>query len=241
MTPTATPPKAIRLRVHYKTPQSVIGEFTRSIGNGNVALESPKALPLGTRFVFELKAQGVNTLVEVVGEVVEVIPADEGRFKLSIRYDRTQTSTGAIDEMLQRIFDAHRFERMRKHPRIPIHVRATGESPGSPTYLVRDVSLGGIGIEVEAPTAPRTLQVGAPFFMELGVSFGTLQLHGEVSWVYRPVKSAAGPHPTFGVAFGKLRPDTAKWLEQILALRSLPPPPWKALLSLGMEAVSRMP
>jgi hypothetical protein len=30
-------------------------------------------------------------------------------------------------------------------------------------------------------------------------------------------------------------------LEKILTLRGLPPPPWSARLSFGMDAISRMP
>lgn len=235
--PASTP---IRLKVNYRTPESLIGEFTRSIGAGNVALESRRAVPIGTRFVFELHAQGVQEAVEVLGEVVQVTAVDD-RFLLTLRYGRDGENQAGLDAMIQRIFDAHRFEKLRKHPRIPIHLRATSDTPYSPSFLIRDISRGGIGLEVESPTPPRTLKVGAPFLLELSVAAGTLMLHGEVTWVFRGAQPGVGANPTFGVVFGKLRPDTVQWLEEILALQKLPPPPWKARLSLGMEAVSRMP
>lgn len=239
---TPLPETPIRLRVSYRTPESLIGEFTRSVGVGNVALESRRKVPVGTRFVFELHAQGVTTPVEVLGEVTQVTQSAPDRFLLSIKYRTPGENRAGLDAMLERIFDAHRYEKLRKFPRIPIHLRATSDTPYSPSFLVRDVSRGGIGVEVEAPQPPRMLKVGAPFLLELHVSLGVLNLHGEVAWVYRGMATdPAAPQPKFGVVFGKLRPETLERLDQILSLKTLPPPPWKARLSLGMEAVSRMP
>ena len=50
----------MRLKVSYKTPEALLSEFTRSVGRGGVTIESKKSLPVGTRFVFELRAQGVR-------------------------------------------------------------------------------------------------------------------------------------------------------------------------------------
>ena len=45
--------QVVRLKVTYKSPETLLGEFTRSVGKGAVVLESRKPLPPGTRFVFE--------------------------------------------------------------------------------------------------------------------------------------------------------------------------------------------
>ena len=45
-------------------------------------------------------------------------------------------------------------------------------------------------------------------------------------------------NPALGVSFGKLRPETIERLERILKLRGLPPPPWKAQVSFGLDAVT---
>ena len=231
----------VRLKVAYKTPEALLAEFTRSVGRGGVAIESRKSLPVGTRFVFELRSQGVSEGLEVLGEVVSVTSGDKGRFTLNIRYDPPDNRAG-IDALLARIFDAHRFEKVRKHPRVPLHLRATEDSPYSPTYVVRDISRGGMGLEVEAPSLPKPLTVGTPFLLELTLSIGPLALHGEVVWLFSPPRERAKlMSPTVGVAFGKLRPDTIERLERIVSLRGLPPPPWQARVSFGLDAVSRMP
>lgn len=233
--------KPVRLRVSYKSPEALIGEFTRSIGKGVVALESARRLPVGTRFIFELHADGVAEPVEVMGEIVQVTQPSRGKWLLAVRYDPAHDRKG-MDAVLRRIFEAHTHEKARKFPRIPLHLRATEDTPYSPAFLVRDLSRGGVGLEVEAAQLPPYLKVGTPFLLELWISLGTLLLHGEVVWTSVPPEDRTKwVNPSFGVNLGKLRQDTVERLERLLVLRGLPPPPWKARVSFGMDAVSRMP
>ena len=238
----ASNPKApIRLKIAYKTPEGLLSEFTRSVGKGGVALESRRSLKVGTRFVFELKANGVPEPVEVQGEVVQVTPVGKGKYRLDIRYERG-ADRGGLDPLLQTIFDSQRFEKVRKHPRVPVQFRASEEAPYSPSYIVRDLSGGGAGVEIEAPSVPKTVRVGVLFLLELSTTMGNLALHGEVVWVFEPpTERSKWINPSFGVKFGKLRADTRERLGQILVLKSLPPPPWKARVAFGSEAVTRMP
>lgn len=234
-------PKTIRLRVSYKNPEGLLSEYTRSIGKGGVAIESRKAVPVGTRFIFELQAQGVDKTVEVYGEVIGVSDSGGGKKLLNIRYDPGQQREG-LDALLSRIFEAHRYEKVRKFPRVPLNLRATEELPYSPSYLIKDISMGGMGVEIEASNLPRSVKVGTPFLCEVWLSLGTLALYGEVVWAFVPKGDKQKiTTPSFGVSFGKLRPDTQERLERIIQLKSLPPPPWKARVSFGMDAVARMP
>jgi hypothetical protein len=231
----------IRLKVSYKTPEALLGVFTRSVGKGSVALETHRKVAVGTQFLFELHANGVPEPVEVVGEVIQVRPGAKGKFLLGIRYDPGGGRKG-IDAVLRRIFDAHKLEKVRRHPRVPIYLRATDESPQSPSYLIRDISRGGVGVEVQTHALPRAVQVGAPVLIEVWLSLGPLSLHGEVVWQFTPpAESGQWINPSFGVNFGKLRQDTVERLERIVTLRGLPPPPWKARISFGKDAVARMP
>jgi hypothetical protein len=231
----------VRLRVSYKTPESLLGEFTRSVGKGGVAIESRKGLAVGTRFVFELSAKGVKEKLEVLGEVTQCQQVSKGKYLLSIRYD-SATDRRGLDEVLKRISDSHQFEKVRKHPRLPLNVRATEEQPYSASYVIRDISLGGLGVEVEAEKLPLQIRVGEPFFCEILLSNGSLALHGEVAWVFAPpAERAKLASPSFGVKFGRLRAGTRERLQRILELRGLPPPPWKARVSFGLDAVTRMP
>lgn len=231
----------IRLTVDYKTPEGLLQEFTRSVGRGGVTIEARRSIPVGTRFVFEMRAHGQNERVEVAGEVVQVTPGQGGKFLLSVRYDELGDRK-SVEQLISRIFEAHKFEKVRRYPRVPIQLRATEDVPYSPSYLVRDIGRGGVGIEVEAPTVPKKIRVGAPFLLEVWLSLGSLVLHGEVLWVFTPpVERSKWLNPSFGVSFGKLRPESEERLDKILTLRGLPPPPWKARISIGTDAVSRMP
>lgn len=211
------------------------------MGKGAVALVSRKRVPVGTRFVFEMYAGKAGIPVEVHGEVVGVNRSGPDRYVVSVRYDPGDDRLG-LDRVLSMVLEAHRLEKARKHPRIPLQLRATEETPYSPSYLLRDISRGGVGMEVEAPELPRYVTNGTPVLLQLSLSLGTLSLYGEVVWTFvPPPERTAWVSPAFGLRFGKLRPDTLDRLDRILALRSLPPPPWKATISFGMDAVSKMP
>lgn len=230
--------QSVRLKVAYKKPEALLSEYTRSVGQGGVTLQTQKSLPLGTRFVFEMHNPGVATPVEVLGEVVRVTPLPNERFAITVKYDAGQ-DRGGLDAVLQRIFDLQAFEKLRRYPRIPLRLPAMEEeTPFAPPFFVRDLSRGGVGLEVEAPTLPQSVKVGMPFMLEMDLTLGMLMLHGEVAWT-----SAGGPEvlPTFGVNFGTLQPDTVERLDALLALESLPPPPWRARVYFGMDAVMRMP
>ncbi|MCY1042412.1 PilZ domain-containing protein [Corallococcus sp. bb12-1] len=232
----------VRLKVAYKTPQSLVGEYTRSVGQGGVTLETRKALPLGTRFTFELHAGGMPRPVEVLGEVIKVEPRPGERFQLTIRYDGSEDRSG-LDAVLQHIFAQEEQNGLRRFPRLPLHLRAKEGDPRAPNFFVRDISRGGVGLEVESPTLPREVQVGVPFLLEMDMKEGPLLLHGEVAWTSSlPRKGTTeAVTPGFGATFGRLRPDMLQRLEALMALEHLPPGPWRARVSFGLDAVSRMP
>jgi hypothetical protein len=236
---TAPADKPVRLKVQYKSAHKLLNEFTRSVGRGGVSLESQRPLPVGTHFIFELVTPGVEKPVEVHGHVVAVTPAG-GKHLLHIRYDAGSNRDG-LDGVLEQIFHAQRYETKRKHPRVPLNVRANDGTAASAVYVIRDVSRGGLGIELETGKIPNGAKLGAPFLVEMTLIVGVLQLYGEVVWVKESPEEARWIKPGFGAAFGKLRPETVTHLERILELEQLPPPPWSATLFFGMDAVARMP
>jgi len=228
----------VRLKVAYKKPEALLSEYTRSVGQGGVTLQVQKSLPVGTRFVFEMHNPGVPTPVEVLGEVVRVTPTANERYMITVKYDAGM-DRGGLDAVLQRIFDLQAFEKLRRYPRIPLRLPAMEEeTPFAPPFFVKDLSRGGVGLEVEAPALPASVKVGMPFMLEMDLTLGLLMLHGEVAWT-----SSGGPEvlPTFGVNFGTLSPETVERLEKLLTLESLPPAPWRARICFGMDAVMKMP
>ncbi|HVE83436.1 MAG TPA: PilZ domain-containing protein [Myxococcales bacterium] len=242
MSPPTPVPAPVQLRVVYRNPRSMLGEFTRSVGRAAVVLETARPLPVGARFDFQLHALGVGLPVEVRGEVFHCAPAPAapGRYQMAVRYDAAGDRRG-LDAALQWLIDAHRDEKTREHPRVPLRFQGTDGSPDSPAYVVRDLSLGGAGVELEEGRLPAAVRPGAPFLLELEGS-APLVLHGEVAWVTLPRPGGnAWARPAFGARFGALRREAVERLEKLLELRGLPRPPWKARLSFAMDAVARMP
>lgn len=221
----------VRLKVAYKTPESLLGELTKSVGRGGVRIETKKALPLGTKFVFELRSPGVREPVEVMGTVLTVTETAPGTFALHIRYEPPRTRQG-LDAVIRRIFDTARFDKHRKTPRIPIHVRATEDRPDTPRYRLRDISAGGVGVDVEGDSLPRHIKVGAPFSITMKLTTGVLSLPGQVVWAVTTRASDTLP-PRVGVAFGELKPSARELLDDLLTLKVLPSPPWIARLTFG--------
>ena len=219
----------VRLKVAYKTPESLLGELTKSVGRGGVRIETRKALPVGTKFVFELRSPGVKESVEVSGTVMTVSETAPGRFVLHIKYEPPRVRQG-LDAVIKRIFETSAFDRKRKTPRIPLHVRATEDRPDAPTYRIRDISAAGIGIDVEADALPRRIKVGQSFKVSMRLTTGSLTVPGTVVWMVSTRASATLP-PRVGVSFTGVEPHMAQLLDDLLTLKALPTPPWIARLS----------
>ena len=221
----------VRLKVAYKTPESLLGELTKSVGRGGVRIETKKSVPVGTKFIFELRSPGVRDPVEVSGTVLSVTETAPGSFVLHIKYEPPRVRLG-LDAVIRRIFETSQFDKNRKAPRIPLHVRATENNPDAPTYRLRDISAGGVGIDVEADTLPRHIRVGTAFQIQMKLTTGMLTVPGQVVWAVTSRQSDTMP-PRVGVAFAGLPPAVAEMLNDLLTLKALPTPPWIARVSFG--------
>lgn len=232
------PAGPIRLKVGYKTPETLLGELTKSVGRGGVRIESKRTVPVGTRFVFELKVVGVKESVEVHGTVQTVTETSPGRYVLHIRYEPPRNRQG-LDVVLQRIFEATSADKRRRTPRVPLHVRATENKPDSPVYRVRDLSRAGMGLDVECQTLPTHLTIGTAAILQMRLTTGQLAAHGQIIWVVGPDAEKKLP-ARVGVNFGTLAPAMATMLDDLLTLKVLPQPPWIARLAFGADAVALM-
>jgi hypothetical protein len=219
----------VRLRVNYQTPEALLGELTRGVGKGGIRIEAKRPLPVGTRFVFEMNAHGLKNPVEVYGTVLLVAPGVNGGHILHIRYEAPTLRKG-LDGVLARIFDPHATETKRRDARVPFNIRAV-ERPDGPTFRVKNISRGGLGLTCDAETLPAHIRVGADLHFVLKLSAGMLNVRGTIVWTHATAKP---PAPTgFGVKFTELKPKVAAYLEEMLALRALPAPPWIARIQIG--------
>ncbi len=226
----------VRLKVMYKSPQALLAELTKSVGRGGVRIESKRSVAIGTRFLFELHAQGLKETVDVMGTVLTVAENTPGKFVLHIRYEPPTIRDG-LDALLRRIFEVSLSDPKRKTARVPVQVRAVENRPNSPTYRLRDLSQGGAGIDVEGDTLPGHVRVGMRFLFSMKLVPGMLLLPGEVVWVVSAATTPLPMPPRIGVAFWKLHPKMSDMLEDLIALRSMPPPPWIAKLAFGDDAI----
>lgn len=227
----------IRLPVRYRSTGELLGELTRILAAGRVALASKSFAPVGTRFVLELAAGEAPEKLEVDAEVVDVCASSLCEFQLGVRYAPQLRDRASLDALLRQNSEV---QKRRRHPRLPLNLTARSHSDEPAAFLIRDISRGGLRIEA-LRAVPLTVEIGAPILFELDFPGKPLQLQGEVVWVMENAVANAQSSTQFGVEFGKLRADALARLEGILSLRVLPMAPWWARLSIGHEAVSRMP
>jgi hypothetical protein len=230
--------KQVRLKVGYKSPEALLAELTKSVGRGGVRIESKKSLPVGTSFVFELHSAGVREPVEVLGTVMSVTESAPGRHVLHIRYEPPKDRQG-IESVLRSIHSAGHSDMKRKHPRIPLHVRAVEDRQDSAIFRLRDISKGGVGIDVDGDVMPKHVRPGVPFLMRMKLSTGPLVVGGEVAWTIGTRHD--GVPLRLGVSFSRLPPESEQLLDDLLQLRALPTPPWIARLTFGAEALAGKP
>ena len=114
----------------------------------------------------------------------------------------------------------------------PLAVRATENRPGAPNYRLRDISAGGVGVDIEADALPPHVTVGAPFSLSMKLTTGMLNVPGQVVWAVTTRESDTLP-PRVGVAFEPLTANMKELIDDVLTLKALPAPPWIAKVSFG--------
>ncbi|MGC4115511.1 MAG: PilZ domain-containing protein [Myxococcales bacterium] len=223
----------VRFRVAYSRPEALLEEFTHSVNRGGSPLTVTRPVPVGTRFIFELLAGGVGKPVEVYAEVLSQQALGNGRYRVNLGY--LPGGRGGLDEVVIRTLESQKHEWTRKAPRIPLNMRATEETPYSPGYLVRDMSLGGAGFEVEATTLPKSVTLGAPMLLELAMKGDEkLRLRGVVVWALQGRGKRSPLNSSFGVQFVEdLDFDSLEMLDRVVSFKSSPR---SARVTFGSEA-----
>ena len=65
------------VRVNYQTVDSLFSEFARNINDGGIFVETDTPQPIGTNVELEFKLPGADQPIEVIGNVVRSISADQ--------------------------------------------------------------------------------------------------------------------------------------------------------------------
>src|SRR5262249_8763397 len=108
----------VRLRISYRSPESLLQAFTTSVGKGGVPRPSRRRRGGGRSFLSGLPAESVTPPVEVLGEVVDVRRSASGEYFLNIKYVPGRSRKGLAAALLK-LFEAHRHEKSRRYPRVP--------------------------------------------------------------------------------------------------------------------------
>ncbi len=72
-----SPRAEIVVRVNYQNVDSLFSEFARNINDGGIFVETDTPQPTGTNIELEFKLPGADRPIEVVGNVVRTIDADQ--------------------------------------------------------------------------------------------------------------------------------------------------------------------
>lgn len=226
-----------RLHVKYSSPGRLLSELTRCIGQGHLSLPVSQVVSVGHSLLLSLSCPHLPHVMEISASVLRAQALSNGRHMLHLFCD---SDFKGLESVLEEILKTYVLEKARRHPRLPIVVMASEETPYSPRYVIRDISQGGLHLQVEAPALPANVVKGSPISLQISFSKGTLHLPGKIVWTYQPPKESRAPvtPPSFGVALGFLTAQTEDTLSQFLKLKKRPLMPWKAHLRFGVNALT---
>src|SRR5262249_18626440 len=148
----------IRLAVRYPSARSLLGDYTRSVSKGGAAIESERNLEIGTEFIFEMSSPELPDPVEVKGKVVWTRPTGQpGRYTLGIQYAfEDDQRRQRLEVVIESILAEHKYERQRKHPRVPVAIEVHGQAR---IWQMRDLSIGGAMLQA-ASHDPVAIEAG---------------------------------------------------------------------------------
>lgn len=190
----------IRLRVGYRSVQSLVKEYTASLGRGGCLLVTRRPVALGALFLFEMTCDDIEDPLLVQGEVVRVrrVNAAGEAYELAVRYRSSAETRAALEVMLAAIDVDTSYPVVREAPRIPVNLSAA-DSVGRGRYTVRDVSRG--GARVECTLGSCEVALGDRVLLGVHLTDGPKVFIGStVRWAGRP---GAG-ELQFGVKFDDL-------------------------------------
>jgi type IV pilus assembly protein PilZ len=104
----ASPRADIVVRVNYQSVDSLFSEFARNINDGGIFIETDSPQPVGTNVELEFKLPGSDRPIEVVGNVVRSVSADEvdpnGIAGMAIEFENLDADARRqINEIIQKL------------------------------------------------------------------------------------------------------------------------------------------
>ena len=96
------------VRVNYQAVDSFFSEFARNINDGGIFVETDAPQPIGTNVELEFKLPGTDRPIEVVGNVVRSVSADQvepdGVVGMAIEFENLNSDIRQqINEIIQKL------------------------------------------------------------------------------------------------------------------------------------------
>lgn len=193
--PGVDPP--VQLELSYRSPDALVTAYTASVSKGGFVFLSDRALAVGRRFEFRLKVEDEPTPVSLLGLVVRS-KAVGAKHQVAVQYLPEQSSRRALGVLLARMQVTESEAPVRQEPRIPVNLIARDALLPTRTFLVENLSHGGMGVSLTQPEL-RHLAVGAACALEVQLlTSATIVLRGRIAWLDRDTRRGGA---RFGVSF----------------------------------------
>ena len=117
----------MELRVEYKRLNSFFADYTRNISRGGTFIRTPKPLPVGTEFVFQLVVPGLPEPLSVLGRVQWVVQPDDSagndpgmgiQFRFDRQEDRAQLES-TVEQLMVESLGPNLVQRLLSSSRPP--------------------------------------------------------------------------------------------------------------------------
>jgi len=104
----SSPRADIVVRVNYQNVDSLFSEFARNINDGGIFVETDSPQPIGTSVELEFKLPGADRPIQVVGNVVRAVSADQverdGIAGMAIEFENLDSEDRQqINEIIQKL------------------------------------------------------------------------------------------------------------------------------------------
>jgi hypothetical protein len=179
------PTPAVRLHAWYRSAGSLLRELSRALNQGQTLLRADSGLPVGTRLVLAMAADGLSTPLEVQGTVTSS-EFRAGQHEMTLRYDfDSGAQRGALNEALAGM--RRQTKRPRKVTRVPLTLATDADELARGLEVtVTDASRSGARLRIAGTTLPDVAPGSRLVLRHQGRAPGTrrpLRLDLEARWV----------------------------------------------------------
>lgn len=188
----------VQLEVSYRSTNALVTAYTASLSKGGFVFLSDKPLVAGARFDFHLRVDNDPNPVTLLGLVVRST-AVGARHQVAVQYLPTPSSRAPLGRLLGQLHANLSSSVVRVEPRIPVNLIARDVLLITRTFVIENLSHGGMGVSLTRGSELSQLAVSTPCGLEVRLhERAAMVLRGTVVWIHRGIRSSGA---RFGVKF----------------------------------------